>query len=550
MSYPLSLHSLVIEDDERAKEAYHGIFDSIAQDCPNLPFAPAPPSFAFSYKEALALLDSSRIFHVVILDLRLPENPRMPANEGVELGMSLLARCVERDRFPIPALLVISAHIGSTEQTRMQDTLRQGFHYGRAFVKENYSLLETEIRQACNEAFRYCSIGVHIRDAGMEQYPSITPRDEDLLRRSAFQQSGAIGLDLTWWSAKSIGKINAGSSSTANPWTKVLMGRYLLKDGRGASRPKFFKLMDGADAGFVIESARQVEQKLSHIKLSSYINAKSTALVVTEKVGANDARPESLDSVFTKCNSHEVCQVASQIANQVEQLGDLLPESKPLSVLLWPAHDKNLLAAQWSRFGYQMQPRVSPDVDPIALYSELVASTERLRIHERSLVHGDLHISNVALDLEPNGPHAYIFDAGVVKRNVAGRDIAVLEVSTILHQRIDASGFVQICTVLYGAATRETDDPGAPSPNTFAGNIVEFIQALRRVAAAWNDLDVYALMVFDFALIQVGGLAFGSSGNKIVDPQSAAHFLAAVAGWYQRIRETGRGDVTTPEVPS
>ena len=69
------------------------------------------------------------------------------------------------------------------------------------------------------------------------------------------------------------------------------------------------------------------------------------------------------------------------------------------------------------------------EADPISLFSELLASDEKQRITERSLVHGDLHMSNVALDIGLNGPQAYIFDAGVVKRNVAGRDIAVIEAS-------------------------------------------------------------------------------------------------------------------------
>jgi hypothetical protein len=46
-------------------------------------------------------------------------------------------------------------------------------------------------------------------------------------------------------------------------------------------------------------------------------------------------------------------------------------------------------------------------------------------------------------------------------------------------------------------------------------------------------------MVFDFALIQVGGLAFGSSGNKIWDPRSAMYLLVVVAEWYQRLRKLG-----------
>ena len=32
---------------------------------------------------------------------------------------------------------------------------------------------------------------------------------------------------------------------------------------------------------------------------------------------------------------------------------------------------------------------------------------------------------------------------------------------------------------------------------------------------------IYALLVFDFALIQLGGLSFGSSGNRIADPRAA-----------------------------
>jgi hypothetical protein len=54
------------------------------------------------------------------------------------------------------------------------------------------------------------------------------------------------------------------------------MGRYLLDDGGGASRPKFFKLLAGADSHGVIESARRIEQKLTHIKITSTVISKST----------------------------------------------------------------------------------------------------------------------------------------------------------------------------------------------------------------------------------------------------------------------------------
>jgi hypothetical protein len=228
--------------------------------------------------------------------------------------------------------------------------------------------------------------------------------------------------------------------------------------------------------------------------------------------------------------------VALQIADQVKQLGDLLPESKSLKSLLWPGHDISRVTDQWNRFASKVREQLNYDADPISLFTELLSSDEKRRITEGSIVHGDLHMSNVALDLEPNGAHAYIFDAGVVKRNIAGRDIAVIEASVLLHQRIDHDAFVQICLILYGPAPSPTDDVASAPVVGAAKDIVEFIQALRETARPWNDLEIYALMVFDFVLIQVGGLAFGSYGNMVVDQQSAAYLLAVVGEWYLRVR--------------
>jgi hypothetical protein len=171
------------------------------------------------------------------------------------------------------------------------------------------------------------------------------------------------------------------------------MGRYLLDGGRGASRPKFFKLMDGFDAKSVIDSARYVEQKLTHIKLACHIITKSCALIVTEKVGAQDARPSSLEAIFIGSEPGRARKVALQIADQVQQLGDLLPESKPLKELFWPGHDIALLTEQWNRFAPQMREQLGHEVDPVSLFLELLASEIKQRITERSLVHGDLHMS-------------------------------------------------------------------------------------------------------------------------------------------------------------
>jgi CheY-like chemotaxis protein len=532
MSYPLTLQPVVIEDEDKVKDAYQAIFETISQEIgSSLPFLMGPPCYAFSHEQAVDLLASSKIFHVVILDLRLPEKPGLPEVQDQDLGLDLLERCVNRDRFPIPALLVISGHVGSTDQARIQDRLRDNFFYGRLLAKGDFAFLEGEIRRACTEALRYAGVGIHLRDAGEEQYPTLTPRDEDLLRRSVLQQPGGIGVDLNWWSAT---RCPEGGAIAANPWTKVLMGRYLLDDGGGASRPKFFKLLAGADFHSVIESARRIEQKLTHIKITSTVVSRSTGLLVTEKVGAQDARPKPLGEVFDSIDRAGAFEIAGQIVSQVHQLGELLDDSKPMKSLLWPAHDEKTLVDQWK----DVQPRLStevPSVDPVALYKDLRQRDQKLRLRERSLVHGDLHLSNVALDTTTHGPEAYIFDPGVMRRSAAGRDLAVLEVSVLLHHRLDIALLIQVCSVIYDTAKPPDENSFGSVTEPLAQNIIEFIRGLRAGVNTWNAAEVYALLVFDFALIQLGGLSFGSSGNRIADPRAAGVVAAFATRWYTSI---------------
>jgi CheY-like chemotaxis protein len=544
MSYPLMLQPLVIEDNDDVKDAYEGIFETISAEFrASVPFGIMHPCYAFSYDAAVKHLEGSKIFQVVILDLRLPEAQGLPEVQDQDLGLALLEKCIERDRYPIPALLVISGHVGSTDQVRIQDTLRDNFFYGKLLQKGDYGFLEKEIRRACHEALRYAGVGLHLRDAGLDQYPTLNPREEDLLRRSVLQQSGGIGADLNWWSASRSPQASAGT--TSNPWTKVLMGRYLLDDGGGASRPKFFKLLAGPDSRSAIDSARKIEQKLTHIKLTSSVVSRSTGLIVTEKVGAQDARPNPLGEIFQKINPVSAFEISGQIVGQVQQLGELLDDSKPLKSLLWPAHDETNLTDQW-RAVQQLLPDNLPVSDPLALYAELRQGEEKVRLRVQPIVHGDLHINNVALDDTPKGPEAYIFDAGVIRRSAAGRDIAVLEVSILLHQHLAPEIFKNICALIYDAAKPLDADTLASVDDPKAQNIIEFIRGLREGVKTWNQPEVYALLVFDFVLIQLGGLMFGTSGNRLVDSGAVGILSAYAAGWYKNLkkRELSENDLT------
>jgi hypothetical protein len=314
----------------------------------------------------------------------------------------------------------------------------------------------------------------------------------------------------------------------------VLMGRYLLDDGDGASRPKFFKLLAGPDSHSVFESARRIEQKLTHIKVTSTVMSRSTGLIVTEKAGAQDARPKPLPEILRGIDRGGAFEIAGQIVSQVQQLGELLDDSKPLRSILWSAHDAANLREQWN----DLRPRLPagvPTSDPVSLYDELRQRDERLRHRERSLVHGDLHMSNVALDSTPRGIEAYIFDPGVIRRNTAGRDLAVLEVSVLLHHHIELSTLVNICSLLYDATKPLDENSFSLASEPLAQNIIEFIRGLRMGGTTWNATRVYALLVFDFALIQLGGLSFGSSGNRIVDARASGVLAAFVADWYRSI---------------
>jgi hypothetical protein len=46
-----------------------------------------------------------------------------------------------------------------------------------------------------------------------------------------------------------------------------------------------------------------------------------------------------------------------------------------------------------------------------------------------------------------------------------------------------------------------------------------------------NPIPPYALMVFDCAMLQLGGLAVQSRGNKIANPHDAVRLAELVANW-------------------
>jgi hypothetical protein len=95
-----------------------------------------------------------------------------------------------------------------------------------------------------------------------------------------------------------------------------------------------------------------------------------------------------------------------------------------------------------------------------------------------------------------------------------------------------------MCTIVCGSTVSLDKDSAATLADPVGKNTLEFIRGLREGTGICNGQDVYALMVLDFALIQAGGLAFGSSGNMIWDQRAAVYLLAVVAEWYRKLRKS------------
>jgi CheY-like chemotaxis protein len=520
MSYPSRLQVLVVEDHVDVKETYDQIFE-VHQSIL------LPVRYSFCYDEAAEYLARNKILHLVVLDLALPKSPGQPAASGVDYGLSLLEAAARRESYPVPAVLVVSGHVGEADQYQLNNIVNNEFSYGRVISKGDLDQLMRQLQMAVDHVRRYVGIGIHLRDSGGIGYPTMSPREEDLLRRLALQGDTGIGFDLEWWSAQ------ADSTTYGAEFTKVLMGRMLLDTG-DESRSIFFKFIRSNGSDHVIRAAEAMAHKLSHIKLKGTLKSSATSLVATEKVGAGDGKPVSLGSFLAEnlADGVRLQTIARQVGEQIDALGDRGPEVKLPRDLLWPYHDLDTLAAMLERFAAKGR-----DWRPILdAFITIRDSTELLRFQKQTCLHGDLHVGNVALDEVASDVHAFIFDAGAMQAHVSVRDVAALEVSILLHwsEALEPS-VVDACQGLYKCAGL------FPAADDIAGsyqarNAYRLVYWLRHLVADQTDAIVYPLMVFDAAMIQVGGLRFGITRNRIAQPPDAVLLAGLASDWLKMPR--------------
>lgn len=525
MSYPRQIRTLVIEDEQTPIENYRALFEQLKET-----FDVSPPVFARSYDDAVAQISGSSIFHLVIVDLGLPRTTHGVADSTVEPGIDLVARCAARDDYPIPAVLVISGRLGQTNLPSLRESLSRDFWHGE-MVNKGFEA-DDAIEKAIKKVISYCGVGIHIRDGGDVLYPTLTPREDDLLRRCISDEPYCIGADLAWWGTYHGASAAAGKQGGI---TKVLWGRFLLSETYESSRPAFFKFEATESAKYSQNDIALMVQKLSHVKRCAAKKGERRSLIITQQVGDSSARPISLAELLAKPSQQVVSKlavIAEQIATQLASLGSVAEDQFPISRLLWNWHDFEKLRAAYIRYA----PQAS--TDPLVLLQTLRSSQTLVWVKRRSCTHGDLNATNVAIEVAGEGFHAYIIDGAGMRADTAARDFAMLEVTTLLHRSADANTNVaKLCHALY-----TNDDIDVPVPldlsewSDVERNTFELVREIRKPVLQISDLVNYAIVVFDCAMMQLGGLMVQSLGNKITNPEDAVVLTGFAARWLRLVR--------------
>lgn len=202
---------------------------------------------------------------------------------------------------------------------------------------------------------------------------------------------------------------------------------------------------------------------------------------------------------------------------------------------MWSGHNGEALQRQWQQLnGNEIINELGVDADPIALYHELCSDDSEITFKRQAFRHGDLNVSNIAIDIGNEGVSAHIFDASGCGAGPNVRDLATLEISSLLHQPVSRNdSLIDQCANLYAATSRHLN---FAAHSDLVINTFKLISELRSKALQQADEYIYALMVFDNALIQLGGLAFGPSCNKIANPQEAARLAAYAARWLRGVK--------------
>lgn len=528
MSYPRKLQILIVEDDSEVIESYRESFAGWKGDG----FSVGNLVFARSLEDATERINGYDIFHVVILDMNLPLRNRESAIQGVEPGEQLLGLLSLRTTYPVPVVLVVSGRLNEVgELNSMQRTLNDKFWHGRMVNKGVHQW--NEVRAGLEEAYKYLDVGIHIRDSGNEFFPTLAPQEVDLLRRCVLAQDSALGVDLKWWSAET-GRSTSRPTENDGP-TKVLMGAFLLDNGLERSIPTFFKFEPSGNGPFARSDTQLLSQKLAHVQSVHSSSSSERSLLVTQSV-TNKAWPISLTEYLQRDSddvSASIKNLIHQVVEQLNGLGSREDDEVLVGQLFQNWIDNKVLRRVWKQL-HQAKVDAMDKASPIAVFDKLKQSVVKCWAPRRP-AHGDLNATNIAIDAEnASDPRAFIFDAAGVGTDFELRDLATLEVTTILFNSVGIDQrLMEVCEALY----QQEFVPTLPEEpiTSFARNVFEMISTIRARLTTSEEQEVYAVLLLNAALGQVCGLGFQPSPNNVKNPDHACLLAGLIAKWLPQV---------------
>jgi CheY-like chemotaxis protein len=502
-------------------ETYRGYFELFASN------DVAAPAIAQSYNDAKRLLAGRQVFQLVVLDLRLPNEAGSEAEEASTLGLSLIKLLAERDHAPIPVLMVVTGDPNRIHKLQpLADQLKSDFWHGTVHKK---SLdLQQDLEAGISKAREYTDLGILVADDSDEARPLLTAREEDLLRRAALKNDAA-SVDLRWWSSP---RRHASRPGPSADWLKVLEGEFLLPhDGR--SQNYFFKFESIGSAERSHSATKRLANKLPHVKVAGFYGSHSRGLLVTNKAGPSLARPQRIESLLrgdtTRVDS-SVERIVTDIGDQLARFDKSAKQETSLGRLAWnpPAARRGELLTNATK---AMRKDYDLAFSPTEMWEWFIALEDTVWL-ERRPQHGDLHIENVSLDEDGGVVRAYVIDAGAIEEACCGRDLAVLEVSCVLHQSYEpGESLVHAAAPLFDGTSPAGVDVASLNLQGHRRNVVTFVDKLRRRALSECTPRAYAFMLLDVILGQVGGFAFGTTRNRVVHSIDAIDLLRLITRW-------------------
>jgi len=524
MSYPAEIRTLIIEDDPDMIEQYRQIFDYHRKQFSLL----AEPWFAESYEDAQFELLRPHIYHLVILDLALPETIGGPLGDVMARGLGLIPSIAEREDYPVPILMIVTADPRRiVNAPAVEQQLRSAF-WKHWLISKNDKLMD-QLVCGIEAALEYTRVGIHIvGDQNTDElWPMLSPREEDILRRVILDYpSSAVGADLRWWSVEP-----NGLRASKPAWAKVLHGRLILAGQDGFSRERFLKFVSVEEGDAARKSAELLGSKLPHAQVIRYLAIGSRALLVTDKAGPNDSPPRPLRTVLKQSEpigEAGISRITQDIVDQLCMLGESSPSTTSIATVLWPFHDQNRLIEAWSRIG-------GTGIDPALIFAELRLRTDKLIVKKR-MCHGDLHPGNISVSEDDGKLRAYIIDAGVMKPDVWAKDIAVLEVSILLHVSFgEGSGPLTSMSSLFDGIDPYGEAIDWETVEQGLANALRLIVSLRNGMRVECDEKTYIVLLLDCLLIQIGGVVFGTTRNKIIAFDGVVLLFQKLVQWYRKL---------------